>query len=187
MAKQYESVSELAKDLTDDRDFLRDLEEELADKSLARTLFTIRCRGGVTQAEMADRLGYTQSRISKLENGGLDRIKVSDLVAYAKALGLQTSISFHKKMTAVEWVKFHAFQIKDYLDQLAGLAHKDEGIFKGVRDFYGETLFNFLRLFEQSAAKLPRGAERRRGQEPLLEVSAPQELVEEDRPQPVGK
>ncbi|MDD3925308.1 MAG: helix-turn-helix transcriptional regulator [bacterium] len=160
MARRYSSVSEMAKHLTDDKDFQTQLDKEIAGKSMAKTLFVLRCSHGVTQKEMAERLGFTQSRISKLENAPIDAIKVSDLVAYAKALDLNLSIAFHqgqtKNTTSVDCVRFHTLQIKKHLDNLAKLAHKDDDIFAGVVKFYSETLVNFLQLFSRSAAKLPK-------------------------------
>lgn len=177
MARRYQSVTEMAKHLTKDQKFQQELEKDIVGKDVAKTLFALRCREGITQAEMASRLGCTQSRISKLENSGLDGIKVSDLAAYAKALDLQASITFHKGMTAVQSVKFHALEIKKYLDHLAELAHRDDAIFEGVKSFYNVYLVNILSLFKKSADRLPK---KRAKQLPVLEISAPREMTEED-------
>ncbi len=177
MAKQYNSVSELVEHLTDDKAFRADLQKEIAAKSLAKTLFVMRCSKGITQAQMAERLGCGQARISKLENSTLDSIKVADLVSYAKALDLQLSIGFHKNFTAAEWVKFYAFQIKRHLDYLAELAHKDDQINKGVTAFFREAIVNILNLIQSSAQLLPA---RKPGKPPVLEISPPTDEVEHE-------
>ncbi|MEA3280894.1 MAG: helix-turn-helix transcriptional regulator, partial [Thermodesulfobacteriota bacterium] len=132
--------------------------------------FVMRCAAGKTQADMAKALGCTQGSISKLENSCTDVIKVGDLLAYAKALDLNSSISFHKGMTSVESVKYHAFEIQKHLDHLANLAKRDDDILNGVKKFYGEALFNILHIFEKSAKNLHGD---KRTKEPVLEVCAP--------------
>lgn len=177
MGKQYTSVPEMVKHLSDDKDFSEAFEQEVSEKALAKTLFAMRCAEGLTQSEMASRLDCSQSRVSKLENANTDGIKVSDLIAYAQALSLNMSLNFYKGMTAVECVKFHAIQIKKHLDHLAELAHRDDAIFEGVKNFYGEYLLNILRLFEQSAEKLPKKMVQKR---PTLEICAPSEVQDEE-------
>lgn len=176
MGKKYKSVSDVVKNLSDDKKFHDDFENQVFDKMLSKTLFTMRCSKGVTQAEMAEKMDCTQSRVSKLEHSGLDAIKVSDLVSYADALNLKMSIAFHEDMTSVESVKFHAFEIKKHLDHLADLAHRDDDIFEGVKDFYNEYLLNILRLFKQSENKLTKKKTQKRD---VLEVSAPSEIPDE--------
>lgn len=176
MGKRYKSVSEVVKNLTDDKHFQEEFDRQISDKTLSKTLFAMRCSKGMTQAEIASKLKCTQSRVSKLENSGIDAIKVSELVAYAQALGLNMSISFHEEMTSVESVKFHAFEIKKHLDHLAGLAHRDDEIFEGVKDFYNEYLINILRLFKQSAGKLTHKETKKRA---VLEVCAPSEIPDD--------
>ena len=176
MGKKYKSVSDVVKNLSDDKKFHDDFENQVFDKMLSKTLFAMRCSKGVTQAEMAEKMDCTQSRVSKLEHSGLDAIKVSDLVTYAEALDLKMSISFHEDMTSVESVKLHAFEIKKHLDHLADLAHRDDDIFEGVKDFYNEYLLNILRLFKQSENKLTKKETQKRD---VLEVSAPSEIPDE--------
>lgn len=154
MGKRYSSVSEVVNEFIDDETFREQLEKEIADKRVAKTLFAIRSRAGKTQDELAELLGCTQGTVSKLENAGIDGIRVSDLVAYAQACDLNLTIGFHEEQNAVESVKAHVFAIKDHLDHLAELAQGDKDIFDGVRAFYAEYLTNVLHLFEKSARKL---------------------------------
>jgi transcriptional regulator with XRE-family HTH domain len=175
MAKQYTSVTEMVKDISEDADFSESFSEEVAERRVAKMLFTLRCAQGVTQKEMAERLGCTQSRVSKLENATLDNLRVGDLMAYAKEFDLCLSLGFHPRMTAVEKVKFHAIEIKKNLDFLVSLAHKDDEILKGVKDFFGEALFNLLNFVQISAKKLPKKSRERQA---LIEVSSPTDLLE---------
>ena len=98
MGKRYTSVSEMVRQLSEDREFQDNLDRQISDKTLAKTMFAMRCSRGMTQSEMASKLHCTQSRVSKLENSGVDAIKVSDLIDYAQALGLKLSISFKQSV-----------------------------------------------------------------------------------------
>jgi len=100
MGKQYESVSAVVENLTDDKEFHDEFDREIGDKALAKALFAMRCSKGVSQEQMASKLGCTQSRISKLENSGVGGIRVGDLVAYARVLGLSASICFHERRSS---------------------------------------------------------------------------------------
>ena len=53
MSKEHKSVSEMLGSLTDDAEFKRQFEAELADKVVAKTLFVMRCAKGITQEQMA--------------------------------------------------------------------------------------------------------------------------------------
>jgi len=171
MVKQHKSVSDMVKRLSGDEAFAKKFEQEIAEKQLAKMLFAMRCTNGMSQKEMASKLGCTQSRISKLEHARTDDIRIGDLSVYAEALGLNLSVSFHEPMSSVERVKFHAFKIKKYLDELAILAHRDDKIFDGIKSFYKEYLVNILALFKDSAEKLPRKPRTKKG--PVLKVNPP--------------
>ena len=174
--KRYKSVSDLVESLTDDVEFKEELEQETNTQSMAKTLFAMRCAQGITQAEMAKRVGCTQGRLSKLEHSDNDSIKLGDLTAYAEALALNVSISFHKEVSAVESVKYHAFQIKKHLDHLAKLAYRDDQIFIGVKDFYNEYLFNIIKLFKESAENLPK-VSNKKGRS-VLDISVPRSEID---------
>ncbi len=111
--------------VSSDREFQKKATELIKERSLSRVPFALRNTGGVTQNDMAKKLGCTQSKISKLETASIDSIRVSDLVDYAKALDLNISISFHSKRNIVQNIKYHALQIRMHLDRLVGLAYKE--------------------------------------------------------------
>ena len=175
--RRFNSVLAMTKCLTDDQTFHADLEKEIANKRLAKTLFAMRCSEGISPEEMASRLDWPVSEVERIEGADIDGIRVSELVAYTKALGLRMSIAFHRKMTAVECVKFHVFQIKRHLDHLAKLAHRDDALLEGVRKFYAEYLANVLRLFRDSVGRLPGKAEEKQS---VLDVSTPAEVDKEE-------
>ena len=76
-----------------DPGFMREyhaLEEELA---LATSLIKARADAGLTQEELAKRMGTTQSVVARLE-GGRSRPSTTTLAKFAKATGTRLRVSF---------------------------------------------------------------------------------------------
>ena len=82
----YDSVSELTEHLSDDEQFRRGVESEIAEQRLATMLFAMRNHYGLTQAQVAEAAGHTQSWVSKLEHSPADKITVRDLLEYLAAV-----------------------------------------------------------------------------------------------------
>jgi transcriptional regulator with XRE-family HTH domain len=130
--------------------------QRINSRRLVKKLIVARSLAKLSQADLAKRLDCSQSRISKIENGIDDQLRIADIRAYSRALGTGLIFSIGEpKRHAVESIKHHALQIKHHLDQLAVLAQEDEQISSGVEKFFGETLFNMLQIIEDSAGKLP--------------------------------
>lgn len=81
-----------------DPEFMREydaLEEEFA---LARALIQARSDAGLTQEELARRMGTTQSVIARLE-GGKSRPSTTTLAKLAKATGTRLRVSFERVLS----------------------------------------------------------------------------------------
>ena len=65
----------------------------LEDQARAHRLAEVRKGQHVTQAEIAQRLGVGQPRISQIEHGDLSKAEVATLRAYVEALGGQLDVS----------------------------------------------------------------------------------------------
>jgi ribosome-binding protein aMBF1 (putative translation factor) len=86
-------LSKLSDEWFKDPEFVREydaLEEEFA---LARALIGARAQAGLTQEELAQRMGTTQSAIARME-GGKGRPSTSTLAKVAKATGTKLRVSF---------------------------------------------------------------------------------------------
>ncbi len=59
-------------------------------RKLAELLRTLRVESGQTQVDLAERLGETQSAVSKVESGQR-RLDLVQLATYANALGIKVS------------------------------------------------------------------------------------------------
>ena len=130
----------------------------------------MRTRAGLTQAQIAERIGCTQSRISKLE-GSVDRdLSLGEIFDYVKATGSQISIGIGKPLTHVQSVKAHAAGIRKHLRSLADLAKKHDELESEIQAFFGEAFFNLLHILSEC-----QGALERERVEPELEVFSQRE------------
>jgi len=62
-------------------------EEEAAKKELWLQLVEARQEAGLTQAELAERLGVSQAQVARLEKRGYDAYTLNSLRRYVEALG----------------------------------------------------------------------------------------------------
>ena len=155
MKKKYTSVGQMVRETTD-ASFANAFEERLHDRRIVKDLMVLRASRGLSQAEVAEKMGCTQSRISKLESAKDSDLALGDLANYAAALGFRLGVVLEPKgSTPVGRVKKLAFQIKDELERLAGLAREDEKIAQGVAAFLNEAFFNLVRILQESAKKPP--------------------------------
>lgn len=153
--KTYRSVVEMARDVGDDPAFANDLGTHLSERRLVKHLFALRCARGLSQSDVAERLGCTQGRVSKLEASRDEDLRLGDISGYAKALGLTTVLGLEGGPSSVARVKFHHARIQKELDALAKLALKDEKIAEGISRFFNEAALNFLVILEEATRKLP--------------------------------
>jgi predicted XRE-type DNA-binding protein len=90
--KAYRSIPELVRDIADSSSFADGFESRLANRKIVKDLMVLRATQGLSQKDVALRLGCTQSRISKLESMTDADLRIGDLSKYAEALGLQLRI-----------------------------------------------------------------------------------------------
>lgn len=137
-------VSEIVKEISEGK-FSEEFDEEIKNRALSSFLFAIRCHNNLTQKQIANRIGCSQSKISKIESSYDSEISVKDLLDYSKALNLQLEIGFrNSNAKIVDLIKYHATKIKYYLERLEEIGKKDDKIAKGINDF----LFGFIQLIE---------------------------------------
>jgi ribosome-binding protein aMBF1 (putative translation factor) len=73
--------------------FQAQVEEELAAINVAQDLVALRESRGLSQAQLADRLGITQSAIAQLESAQPKNVELRTLVRVATALGARVDVS----------------------------------------------------------------------------------------------
>ena len=155
MDKKTKNISDLLKAVGVDKNVREAAENEIKKRSLAKFLFTLRCNHNLTQKQLAEKIGCTQSKLSKLESAYDSDITVQDLLNYAKALNLQLEIGYRSKhIKIMDLIKYHAFKIKMYLEHLSKLAQKDETLDESIGQFHDEVLFNMIKFIVDSVSKL---------------------------------
>lgn len=167
--RRYKNVSEMARHLNDAADaksdsFVPDLERRLSSRNVTKSLMAQRAARGLSQADLASKLGCTQSRISKLEAGVDEDLRLGDLRQYLSAMGMDMTIVVGKhEPLAAEQIKYHWSCLGALLNRLVELAGRDSEIAKGVGRFstevafnIGSQLFEFLRrLPDDAKAEMP--------------------------------
>ena len=94
--KKSRAVKELARDWSEDSAFRAEyeaLEEEFA---LAAALIKARARAGLTQEQVAARMGTSQAYVAKMEGGRINP-SVKTLLRFAVATETHLSIAFEPK------------------------------------------------------------------------------------------
>lgn len=153
--KRYKSVTEMVRALAVDQDFADDVERRIAGREILDTLMAVRTRLGMSQNDLAAKMKCTQSRISKLENGKDEDLRIRDFNQYAEALGLDILIVLLRNgHTIVDDIKYHAMSIRRLFGRLTELAEADPKIAQGVAGFCGEAHYNLLRIVLEAADKV---------------------------------
>lgn len=140
VGKSYESVEALLKgEYPDHPEYVESFQKAYKDQCIAQTLFLMRTYHGITQAEMAKRLGVTQSAVAKMEDRG-DQVRVNDAIRFASALGYDARFEFiEKSATLASVINTLLRAVADHMAELEKVAADDPEIKAGVlRHFTGE-------------------------------------------------
>ena len=82
------------------------LEQERVNAEVARTIYELREQAGLSQKELADKVGTTQSVVSRLEDSDYEGHSLSMLSRIAKALNQQVQVVIQPKDPELETVRF---------------------------------------------------------------------------------
>lgn len=124
---------------------------------VSRVLAALRSKAGLTQQEMAVKLGRSQGYVSKLESGRDDDITLAEIMAYAQVLNEPIGFVFGPEIDHVRAIKMHAFAMRDRMMALAKIASQDEQLEREIQKFYGEAFLNIFALMAECQSQLPNG------------------------------
>jgi transcriptional regulator with XRE-family HTH domain len=130
-----------------------------AEKKIATLLAALRAQAGLTQQELAKKIGRTQGSISKIENTPDRDITLGILQDYSRATGDRVSLTCGKPMNHVEQVKNHAFSMRRHLEALANIAQKHDELQPHIQGFFGEAFFNILSILAECQDRMPKTRE----------------------------
>lgn len=80
-----------------DPEFKKAWDEWDTDFELLEMIIKAREEAGLTQEELAERIGTKQPALSRLERGGFRKAKIETLLKIANALNMRLTISFQRK------------------------------------------------------------------------------------------
>jgi transcriptional regulator with XRE-family HTH domain len=156
--RRYGSVSDLLKKEGVSSEIQEEMAKLAKQTELCQMLSVMRLRAGLTQQQMAEKVGVTQSAISKWEAGPDKELTVQTLAVYASLTEERISLLFGKPLNHVEAVKAHAFEIKRHLLGLAAIANQVEEAESAIQGFFGEAFFNILTILAKCQEQLPSGS-----------------------------
>ncbi len=151
MGKRYGSVTDVLQSMDIPEDQKKRQADYIKARQLSRLLTVMRSHKKMSQKQAAEKTGWSQGRISKLETKEDRQIAVGDLLDYSNALGLEMSIVFLPKgMRIVDRVKIHALEIIKLLQRLVKLSKGDGAMEKAVHQFHDECLVNLIGMVGDS-------------------------------------
>ena len=172
--KTYNSVSELyAKHASAEE--CESFVKYLDSRKLAKTLFALRNKAGLTQNEHAEKTGITESKVSKIEHAQDVTLTIGDILQFCDGLNLQLHLGLMPEgMSLVNKVKFHWNELQKHLETIQEISKGDTVMEKAARDFTFEAAHNITNgLFDCLENVMPK-----QKQEELFTVSAPSDSKE---------
>ncbi len=154
MEKRVSPVLKMVRHTVPDEDFKDKSDGYSSDYGVSRSLTALRCSHDVTQAELAERAGCTQSKISRIENSPNDRLKLEALAMYARAFNMRVSFDFERELPAADAIGGLARQIRTSLDDVDETTRNDGAAERGAERTYEEFLFQMLDLFMEKLEAL---------------------------------
>jgi len=154
--KRYRSTSEMLKDSGNPQELIDSVKEVEAQR-LVPLLTGMRVSKGLTQKELAQAIGCSQGRISKLETSRDEDLRLADVLDYTGALDESLWITIGAPPVA-EHIKLHIRALRGLLEELVKLAGDDQAVARGINGFLDEVLVETGRLVE----KFKKGAYRSR-------------------------
>ena len=148
MAHRSHSVAEMAADILDDPSAKERVEKLISNRRLIKQLVLQRHLKEKTQSEVAEYMRCDTSKISRMEAGSDQDLKLGDILGYLSALDMSVSMVLTDPTSPIaDRIKQYVFRIDTLLKELSNLSSLsgDEKITNGIHRFYHEVLFNFIK------------------------------------------
>ena len=157
--RRYSSIADLLSKEGAGEEIRRQVSSLNAETVVVRRLVALRAGAGMTQSDLAKKLGCTQSRISKIEASKDADITLGVIRDYVQATESRIGIFCGKRVSHVEAVKNHALSIRHHLESLADIAQKHDELEPHIQAFFGEAFFNILSILSECQNQMPNGRE----------------------------
>jgi len=161
--KRYRTTSEMLED-TDTPQEIIDSVKEVEAQMVVPLLTGMRVSKGLTQRQLAQAIGCSQGRISKLESGRDEDLRLQDLIDYALAIEGSVWLTIGAP-TLAEHIKLHVRALRQLFEELVDLGGEDHAINEGIDRFLDDLLVDVGRRAESAkealAERQPPGAKRK--------------------------
>lgn len=155
MAKTYRNIREYIKKSNTSEEYKKDMIDYIDERSLSRHITILRHMLKLTQKDIAEKIGCSQSKISKIENSPDREISVKDLADYSDALGLSMLIRWERKDTnIVDRVKYHYCKLRDSLEKILDMSKGDPKMELAAAKISNEASWNLTELMSSIIEKL---------------------------------
>ena len=176
--ERFKSVKELVRKAAteEETEFVEEFERLSAERQIIKHIMGLRAAQDKSQADMAEAMGCTQSRISKLESDKDDNLRLGDLHGYLSAIGFDLQLVMTRQsMPIAQVIKL---QWKGLLRSLKGLSelcgddaqmNKEVAkIYKNLASEFLETLMALSHKFKSIDQPKPKGSKIR-----VLDIEQP--------------
>jgi len=174
-------VAKLAGGLAEDQAAADRVRAHELNTRLVGMLIGLRTGKGLSQRQIAGKMGVNPSKVCRMEAGSDDQLHWGDVLRYMRALGVNVSLLVDDPgLPAAARIKHHVLTAHALLEQLRALAQKTgEGdeITAKIKEFYGEVLLNFMLRFCDSYVRLPQAG-------PISIASSPEQASPESAAAP---
>jgi transcriptional regulator with XRE-family HTH domain len=120
------------------------VEQMVRSVEIATKMAQLRHHAGITQKEMADKLGVTQPTISKLESSKDGDLTLDQIMGYVKVTGQRICLQIGKPPSDKEAVILYANGLKSRLEALTDIANESIELRGEIKGFLADA---FWRLF----------------------------------------
>src|SRR5271165_6718639 len=152
LPKSYLTTSEMLEDLGTPQEIV-DSVKDVENQEAVNILVSMRVAKGLTQKELADMLGCTQGRISKLEQGRDEDLRLKDFLDYTRATEDAVWITIGAPNIS-ETIKLHVHAIRRLVPEMVPLAGGDQAIIDGISRFLDDILMDTGKLVQSTKLEL---------------------------------
>ena len=155
--RRYGSVADLMRSEgvpKEVQDIVAELERET---HLTKQLARMRATAGLTQEQLAEKMGCSQSCISKWESGRDEELDIHTLRGYSQATGQRIGLLIGTPFNHVEAINLHLSALQKRLLALAALARENGELQSDINSFFGESCFNIMQILAKCHQEMPAG------------------------------
>jgi transcriptional regulator with XRE-family HTH domain len=129
--KRFSNVADMVRHVSENKEQAEETARQIEEMNIVNFLVGLRTAQEMSQSDVAEKIGCTQSKVSKLENGIDNNLNIGDVNAYARALGFEMMIVLGKKdRTLVQQINVHMNAVRRLMTRLAEFVGGSDDLIK---------------------------------------------------------